>query len=125
MAGSNTISNMMFSLFQFEMGQRISVDPTWVVALQAVGGAAGNMICVHNVVAASAVAGLLGREGAVIRMTIVPFIYYALLPGAVGYLIVSYSTKGALNAGTAIVALIAAVAFYAIARHGNRPSAVN
>ena len=124
-AGSNTISNMMFSLFQFEMGQRISVDPTWVVALQAVGGAAGNMICVHNVVAASAVAGLLGREGAVIRMTIVPFIYYALLPGAVGYLIVSYSTKGALNAGTAIVALIAAVAFYAIARHGNRLSAVN
>ena len=56
-AGSNTVSNMMFSLFQFDMGQRIAVDPTWIVALQAVGGAAGNMICVHNVVAASAVVG--------------------------------------------------------------------
>ncbi|MCA8996839.1 MAG: L-lactate permease, partial [Planctomycetaceae bacterium] len=51
-AGSNTMSNMMFSLFQFEMGERIGFDPTWIVALQAVGGAAGNMICVHNVVAA-------------------------------------------------------------------------
>ena len=72
---------MMFSLFQFDMGERIAVDPTWIVALQAVGGAAGNMICVHNVVAASAVVGLLGKEGAVIRMTVVPFVYYALLPG--------------------------------------------
>jgi lactate permease len=77
-AGSNTVSNMMFALFQFEMGQRILVDPMWIVALQAVGGAAGNMICVHNVVAASAVVGLLGREGVVIRLTLLPFIYYAL-----------------------------------------------
>ena len=40
-AGSNTVSNMMFSSFQFGVGERIGVDPTWVVALQAVGGAAG------------------------------------------------------------------------------------
>jgi len=85
-AGSNTVSNMMLALFQFNMGARIGVDPMWSVALQAVGGAAGNMICVHNVVAASAVVGLLGREGAVIRMTLMPFVYYALIPGLVAYL---------------------------------------
>jgi hypothetical protein len=39
-AGSNTVSNMMFFSFQFGVGERIGVDPTWVVALQAVGGAA-------------------------------------------------------------------------------------
>ena len=88
-AGSNTVSNMMFSQFQFEMGQQIMVSPTWIVALQAVGGAAGNMICVHNVVAASAVVGMLGREGAVIRMTLMPFVYYALVPGVIGFIIVS------------------------------------
>lgn len=88
-AGSNTVSNMMFSSFQFGVGQRIGVDPTWIVALQAVGGAAGNMICVHNVVAASAVVGMLGREGLVIRRTFLPFVYYALLTGAVGYLLVT------------------------------------
>ena len=118
-AGSNTVSNMMFSLFQFGMGERIGVDPTWIVALQAIGGAAGNMICVHNVVAASAVVGLLGREGSVIRMTVIPFVYYALLPGSVGYLAVS---SGLLNLGTLIVALIAATAIYMIMRHGNRPA---
>ena len=120
-AGSNTVSNMMFSLFQFDMGQRIGVDPTWVVALQAVGGAAGNMICVHNVVAASAVVGLLGREGAVIRLTFVPFVYYALLPGALGYLIVWYPETGLLNAGSIVALGIAATATYLIVRHGRAP----
>ena len=32
----------------------IGVDPGWMVALQAIGCVAGNIICVHNVVAASA-----------------------------------------------------------------------
>ena len=121
-AGSNTVSNMMFSLFQFGMGERIGVDPTWIVALQAIGGAAGNMICVHNVVAASAVVGLLGREGSVIRLTLWPFVYYALLPGSVGYFIVSYADKGILNAGTFLVLLIASLATYFIARYGRASS---
>jgi lactate permease len=105
-AGSNTVSNMTFSLFQFGVGQRIGVDPTWIVALQAVGGAAGNIICVHNVVAASAVVGLLGKEGMVIRKTLPAFIYYALMSGSMGYAIVWSSTKGWLNLGTFMVVSI-------------------
>ncbi len=115
-AGSNTISNMMFSLFQFDVGQRIGVDPTWIVALQAVGGAAGNMICVHNVVAASAVVGLLGEEGIVIRKTLLPFAYYALLTGGMGYSIVWFSQRGIVNLGTVIVILIIAAAVFIIRR---------
>jgi lactate permease len=84
-AGSNTISNMMFSLFQFNVGVKIGVDATWMVALQAVGGAAGNVICVHNVVTASAVVGLTGREGDVIRKTLLVFVYYALAAGVIGF----------------------------------------
>lgn len=103
-AGSNTVSNMMFSLFQYEVGQQIGVEPTWVVALQAVGGAAGNTICVHNVVAASAVVGLAGKEGVVIRKTLLVFSYYALLLGAVGYSIVWWNAKGPINIGTIITA---------------------
>jgi len=117
-AGSNTVSNMMFALFQFEMGQRIFVDPTWIVALQAIGGAAGNMICVHNVVAASAVVGLLGREGTVIRMTLLPFVYYALLPGSLGYVIVWQAQKGLLNVGALLVALIVTLAVAIVYRYG-------
>jgi lactate permease len=115
-AGSNTVSNMMFSLFQFDVGQRIGVDPTWVVALQAVGGAAGNMICVHNVVAASAVVGLLGKEGSVIRKTAFPFFYYALFAGALGYALAWGPESGWLNAGSVIAVLIAAVAIVLVTR---------
>ena len=55
---------------------------------KAVGGAAGNTICVHNVVAAAATVGLLGKEGLVIRRTLVVFVYYAALAGLLGYAIV-------------------------------------
>jgi len=116
-AGSNTSSNMMFSLFQYDVGQRIGVDPTWIVALQAVGGAAGNVICVHNVVAASAVVGLLGKEGMVIRKTLWVFFYYALLAGSVGYSIVWFHKKGIFNLGTIIACLIALTAAGVILRH--------
>ncbi|SEM59887.1 lactate permease [Mesobacillus persicus] len=119
-AGSNTVSNMMFSLFQYDVGTQIGVDPTWIVALQAVGGAAGNMICVHNVVAASAVVGLMGKEGDVIRKTIFPFVYYALLLGSLGYSIVWYADKGLFNLGSFIVALIAFAAIYIIATNKKR-----
>ncbi len=83
-AGSNTFSNMMFSLFQFATALKTGAIPGVIVALQAVGGAAGNMICVHNVVAASAVVGLLGREGSLIRKTLIPMIYYLIAAAIVG-----------------------------------------
>ena len=115
-AGSNTVSNMMFSLFQFGVGERILVDPTWIVALQAVGGASGNIICVHNVVAASAVAGLIGREGAVIRKTLLPFFYYALITGSIGYGIVNLN-QGPFNPGFAISTMIVFVFIYCIIKY--------
>ena len=118
-AGSNTVSNMMFSSFQFGVGERIGVDPTWVVALQAVGGAAGNMICVHNVVAASAVVGMLGREGLVIRRTFFPFVYYALFTGSIGYFLLWSGSVGAFNAGSVIATAIVLGAIVTIWR-GNR-----
>ena len=119
-AGSNTVSNMMFSLFQFGVGERILVDPTWIVALQAVGGASGNIICVHNVVAASAVAGLIGKEGAVIRKTLLPFCYYALMTGSIGYGIVNLD-NGIFNAGFIVVAAIVVAMIYFIVKY-NRSS---
>ena len=116
-AGSNTVSNMMFSLFQFNVGTRIGVAPDWIVSLQAVGGAAGNTICVHNVVAASAVVGLIGKEGAVIRKTLWVFAYYAFVPGCLGYAIVWSGEKGWLNAGsilfaTSVILLIISATLY-------------
>lgn len=83
-AGSNTISNMMFSQFQFEVANTLTISTVTVIALQAVGAAAGNMIAIHNVVAASATVGLLGREGATLRKTVIPTFYYLVVTGIIG-----------------------------------------
>jgi len=89
LAGSNTFSNMMFAFFQFEVAQNIGINPTWIVAMQSVGAAAGNMICVHNVVMACAAVGLTGKEGYVIRKLIVPVTYYMLFTGSIGYVMIN------------------------------------
>lgn len=83
-AGSNTVSNMMLSQFQFEVANQLAISGAILVALQAIGAAAGNMIAIHNVVAASATVGLLGQEGKTLRMTVIPTIYYVLFAGALG-----------------------------------------
>ena len=85
-AGSATFSNLLFALLQFEVAQQRGHVPERVLALQMVGAAAGNMVCVHNVVAACAVAGILGREGEVIRRTALPMAAYLLVAGALGAL---------------------------------------
>ncbi|WP_026028861.1 L-lactate permease [Vibrio ordalii] len=87
-AGSNTVSNMMFSQFQFEVAQTLSISSVMIIALQAVGAAAGNMIAIHNVVAASATVGLLGQEGATLRKTIIPTFYYLVMTGLIGLVVI-------------------------------------
>ncbi|MBE0491831.1 MAG: L-lactate permease [Sulfurospirillum sp.] len=83
-AGSNTVSNMMLSQYQFSVADTLGLSTALMVALQAVGAAAGNMIAIHNVVAASATVGLLGQEGETLRKTILPTIYYCLFAGILG-----------------------------------------
>ncbi|MEM2916363.1 MAG: L-lactate permease [Candidatus Woesearchaeota archaeon] len=80
-AGSNTVSNLLFGPFQLETAITLGFAPFVVLALQSVGGAVGNMIAVHNIIAASATAGLYGEEGRIIKMNIVPAVVYALLAG--------------------------------------------
>ncbi len=87
-AGSNTVSNLMFSLFQFGVAERLAMSGVLIVSLQAVGAAAGNMIAIHNVVAASATVGMLGQEGNILRKTIIPTIYYVLFAGILGIIAV-------------------------------------
>ncbi len=87
-AGSNTVSNLMFTQFQFSVAESLGITTALIVALQAVGAAAGNMIAIHNVVAASATVGLLGQEGATLRRTLLPLIYYLTALGMLGLILV-------------------------------------
>ena len=85
LAGSNTVSNLMLSQFQFETASLLGISGALMVAAQSVGAAAGNMIAIHNVVAASATVGLLGKEGITLRITIIPTIYYIVFAGIITY----------------------------------------
>ncbi|EMA05538.1 L-lactate permease [Haloarcula vallismortis ATCC 29715] len=80
-AGSNTVSDILFGLFQFQAAQQIGAPTQIIVAAQAVGGAIGNLIAIHNVVAALTVVGLIGEEGRVIRLELIPVLYYGVFTG--------------------------------------------
>ncbi len=87
-AGSNTVSNLMFTLFQFGVATKLAMPTFIIVALQAVGAAAGNMIAIHNIVAASATVGFLGKEGMILKRTIIPTLYYLLVVGILGLILI-------------------------------------
>ncbi|MDH4077500.1 MAG: L-lactate permease [Acidimicrobiia bacterium] len=67
--GSATSSNVLFTEFQETTATAGGLDVVPVLGAQGFGAAVGNMICPHNIVAASATVGLRGQEGAVLRRT--------------------------------------------------------
>lgn len=75
-AGSATFSNMMFAEFQNTTAIQTGLAQNWILALQVLGANAGNMICVVNVVAAASVVKLAGKEGQIIRYTLLPMLLY-------------------------------------------------
>lgn len=85
--GSNTVSNLLFAGFQSETAIALGLSVSSILALQSVGGAIGNMIAIHNVLAASATVGVVGKEGAIIRQTLPVCLVYALLVGILGLII--------------------------------------
>ena len=86
LAGSNTVSDILFGTFQYNVATDLGVSRTVLVGAQAVGGAIGNLVAVHNVVAALAVVGLVGEEGRVIRLELIPLAYYATVTGVLAML---------------------------------------
>ena len=99
-------------------------SPETIVAAQAVGGAAGNMVAVHNVVAASATVGLLGREGVILRKTVLPMLVYSLMAGSLAFLMVY---GAGLNMGTIIFCLLVLsllATFFALRTRPDSPNPV-
>ncbi|WP_222867689.1 L-lactate permease [Sphingobacterium phlebotomi] len=86
-AGSNTVSNLMFTEFQYNVASKLGYSEVLIVSLQAVGAAAGNMVAIHNIVAVSAVVGLMNKEGMLIRKAIIPTLYYLLFAGILGMIL--------------------------------------
>lgn len=79
MSGSCTVSNTLFAGLQFEVATVLGLSQVLIVALQNMGGAIGNMICINNIVAVSATTGTGGNEGKIIKTNIIPCLLYALI----------------------------------------------
>jgi lactate permease len=54
-----------------------------MAAAQGLGAAFGNAVASHNIIAGTATVGLAGREGPVMRLTVLPVLAYALGAGAI------------------------------------------
>ena len=88
MTGSNTSSNILFTVLQFNAAADVGISRTIVVSLQNVGGGFGNMASVLNIAAICGVIGITGRKGDLLRKVIVPMAIYAVFAGGLGLLFV-------------------------------------
>ncbi|MDI6667299.1 L-lactate permease [Leuconostoc falkenbergense] len=88
--GSATVSTLTFAPIQYDVANQAQLSTPVILAMQVIGAAAGNMICVHNIVAAGAVVGLGGNEGIILRKTALPALIYGFLLGLTGLLLLNY-----------------------------------
>ena len=82
-SGSNTISNLTFGGIQDTIARDLSLNRTTVLAMQSVGGAMGNMICINNIVAVASVLSLVKVEGYILKRTIRVMLIYGVIVGIV------------------------------------------
>lgn len=82
-SGSATVSNLTFGAIQQSIAHTVDLPQTTILALQSVGGAMGNMVCINNIIAVSTILGISNREGYIIKRTVVPMMLYGII-AAVG-----------------------------------------
>ncbi len=87
-AGSCTISNLTFGPIQNSIAIQLGINRTTILALQSVGGAMGNMVAIHNIVAVCSVLGLVNQEGEILKRTVGPMLLYGLIAAAVSLLLI-------------------------------------
>lgn len=86
-SGSNTVSNLTFGGIQQATAARLELEQTTILGLQSVGGAMGNMACIHNIVAVCSILGLQNQEGAILRKTFLPMLLYGAIAGIVSLML--------------------------------------
>ncbi|MCF7812333.1 L-lactate permease [Candidatus Gracilibacteria bacterium] len=87
-SGSNTVSNLTFGGIQSSIAEDLGFPRSTILSLQNVGGAMGNMISIQNIVAGCSVLGLVRQEGKILLQTIKPLLWYAVIAGAMGIILI-------------------------------------
>ena len=87
-SGSATVSMNLFSNLQYDTALALGLPTVFVISMQCVGAAIGNMVCINNAVAASATIGTVGKEGKLIKMNAIPMLIYALSTAVFFYIVI-------------------------------------
>ncbi|WP_269472774.1 L-lactate permease [Vibrio taketomensis] len=80
-SGSATVSNLTFGGIQQAIAHSVGLPEHLILALQSVGGAMGNMVCINNIIAVSTILGISNQEGYIIKRTVVPMALYGVIVG--------------------------------------------
>lgn len=92
-SGSATISNLTFAGIQTTIAEQLSLPLTTILALQSVGAAMGNMVCIINIVAVTAILGLQNRDGDILKSTSLILAVFAVVAGGMGILLVGVGVE--------------------------------
>ncbi|HEX5913052.1 MAG TPA: L-lactate permease, partial [Rubrobacter sp.] len=72
LTGSNAASNALFMPLQVEAARGLAVSEVLTAAVQNVAGSHASMLAPQRMVLAATAAGLLGREGDILRASVAP-----------------------------------------------------
>jgi len=83
--GSNNNSNVLFAPLQKEVAGLLGLSPLLLLAAQTAGGALGSMLAPAKITVGCSTVGLKGREGEVLRRTLVVGLGIGLLLGGLAF----------------------------------------
>lgn len=88
-SGSATVSMNLFTSLQQSTANTLGLPVAFILAMQCVGAAVGNMVCINNAVAASATIGTVGKEGKLIKTNAIPMLIYTLVTVVIFYIVMA------------------------------------
>ncbi|OTA17339.1 L-lactate permease [Xenorhabdus vietnamensis] len=88
-SGSNTVSNLTLGGIQHPIALNNGMNVNLMLALQSVGGAMGNMICLNNIIAVCSILRITNSEGQIMKKTILPMLVYGRIAAVMALILAS------------------------------------
>ncbi len=85
-SGSTTVSNLIFGSTQLAAAESLQLSSPVILALQLAGASLGNAVCLFNIIAAAAVAGVADYKQ-ILRLNLIPVIIASVIVSVVGYVL--------------------------------------
>jgi len=85
MTSSNMASNILFGGFQLTTANLLGIEAAPILGAQTAGGAIGSAICPGNIVLGTTTAGIMGKEGLVLRKVLPLALLAAAVVGVIMY----------------------------------------